>query len=235
MTDSAIRLAIHGARGRMGARLCALAQEDDRFALVASIDSSDDHRALGALSRDPATRFRLIIDFSSDAGAHAATALALEHGAALLVGTTALSAKTREGILAAASRIPVMIAPNTSLGVAAVRRLATLATTILGGYDIDIVETHHTRKKDAPSGTALAIAASVEAGGRALAPERIHAIRAGDVIGEHTLQFASEGEVIQITHRATTRDLFVRGALRAGAWLARQSVGAYSIDDSLGV
>ncbi len=220
----------------MGARIVALAEEDSRFDIVLTADRDDDTAALVAQSSDPAQRAQVIIDFSSNDGAIRAIELARAHHAALLVGTTALTDQTRAALKALASTHAVLVCANTSLGVAVMRHLAKEAARLLGPtWNVDIIETHHTKKLDAPSGTALAIADSVAAGGVPVPPDHIHALRAGDVIGEHTLQFASMGEVIQITHRATTRDLFVLGALRAAAWLAKQGPGWYSVADSLGV
>jgi 4-hydroxy-tetrahydrodipicolinate reductase len=234
MTTSPLRLAVNGAQGRMGSRIIALASEDARLQVTMPIDVGADHAALREAGRNAATRVHAIIDFSSDAGANQAMALAESHSAALLVGTTALSETTRARLRQAATTIPVMIAPNTSLGVAVVRHLAAEASRLLGAdWNVDILEYHHTRKKDAPSGTAIAIADAVRGAGREVPDDRIHAIRAGDIIGEHTLQFAAAGELIQITHRATTRDLFASGALKAARWLAAQKPGMYTIADSL--
>jgi len=119
--------------------------------------------------------------------------------------------------------------------------LAAEAARLLGseggaGFDIDIVETHHTMKKDAPSGTALRIAAALRQRGRANLPDdRIHAIRSGDIIGEHEVRFAGPGERITLIHSATSRDLFARGALQAAAFLARQPAGWYTIEQALGI
>jgi 4-hydroxy-tetrahydrodipicolinate reductase len=129
----------------------------------------------------------------------------------------------------------VLVAPNTSLGVAVTRKLARLAAELLGGsgWSVDIVESHHDRKKDAPSGTALALARALEAGGMPVPSERIHAIRAGDTIGEHEIRLAGPSERIHLMHQAVSRDLFAAGALRAAKWLHGRAAGSYSMDDVL--
>ena len=250
-SPSPIRIIVSGAGGRMGARVCALAMEDARFALVGAVEQ----RGSPALGRHAAIRpgdaapritesasfsadFRAdaVIDFSSDFGAHAAAELALRTGAALLVGTTALSESTSAALRDAAHRIAVLAAPNTSAGVAAAAILVERAARLLGpSFECAIVEAHHSAKRDAPSGTALRLAQAARAGGADLVDENIASIRAGDVIGEHTVRFAAHGEYIEITHRATTRDLFAHGALSATRWLVRQPPGWWTMNDVLGL
>lgn len=225
-----IHLAIFGANGRMGTRLCALAQRDDRFELTAALSRH-------TTEPDADTHLDVIIDFSSDAGTRQAIGLALAQRAALLVGTTGLSHETIAALEHAAKSVAVLIAPNTSLGVAVLKHLVTEAARRLGpGYQIDIIESHHAAKRDAPSGTAIRLADGIRHdGGGHLPDERIHAIRSGDVIGEHTIRFAGPGEYLECTHRATTRDLFVHGALRMAAWLADQQPGLHRIEAALGM
>jgi 4-hydroxy-tetrahydrodipicolinate reductase len=228
-----IRLLINGARGRMGAQISRMAGEDSRFYVMAQRDAGD-----ADPPRDAA--IDVVIDFSSDAGARDALRFALAHGAALLVGSTGLTDQTRRALDDAAGRIALLVAPNTSLGVAVLAHLAGEAARLLGpAFDIDIIETHHTRKTDAPSGTALRLAAALrqrggEAGAR-FADQRIHAIRSGDVVGEHEVRFAGPGERLTLIHSATSRELFVRGALHAAAFLARKPAGRYTIEQALGI
>ena len=225
-----IQLVIHGGKGRMGSRLCALAVDDSRFTLVAAVDV--DSPPPGDLSR-----VDVVIDFSSESGTSQAVKLARQWSAALLVGTTGLSAQTLVALDDASHSVPVLLAANTSLGVAVMTHLAAEAARLLGTeYDIDIVETHHAMKKDAPSGTALRIARALRDGAGVILPaERIHAMRSGDVIGEHEVIFSGLGERIKFSHSATNRDLFVLGALRAAAWLAGQQPGLYTINQALGL
>lgn len=217
----------------MGTRIIALAHSDERFNVVASVDR-DDAASADALR---AGTVDVVIDFSSDDGARRAAQLADRLGAALLVGTTALSPETLDLLEKTSQNVAVMIAANTSLGVAVLNHLAAEAARLLGSeYQIDIIESHHVMKKDAPSGTALRIAQAIrDSTGIDLPADRMHCIRAGDIIGEHTIHFAGPGERIQLSHSATNRDLFARGALRAAAWLHTQKPGLYTIEQSLGL
>lgn len=130
-----------------------------------------------------------------------------------------------------------MVAPNTSLGVAVLCHLVAEAARLLPArFDVDLVDRHHARKKDAPSGTALRIAAAMrDRGGRELPLDRCHALRGGDVVGEHEIQFAGDDQVVRISHAAGSRDVFARGALDAAAWLAGRRPGRYGIEDALGL
>lgn len=228
-----LRLCIHGARGRMGARIEHLARLDPRFTVVCAVDRDDQHRAQSLKSGS----IDAIIDFSSDDGARRAADLAPRIGAALLVGTTALSEPTRAALEHASGSIALIIAPNTSLGVAVLNHLAALAARLLGpAYAVELVESHHVMKKDAPSGTALRLAASVnDARPNALDPARIRSIREGDIVGEHRLEFVGPDDRLGLWHAATTRDLFARGALHAAHWLAPQPPGMYTIEQTLGL
>ncbi|MBM4113256.1 MAG: 4-hydroxy-tetrahydrodipicolinate reductase [Phycisphaerae bacterium] len=223
----ALRIVVHGAKGRMGTRLVALARNDTRLQLVAALDLGDDEAWIASSEGADA-----VIDFSSDLGAQSAVRVALAKRCALLVGTTALSRTTLSMFDDAAKSIPAMVAANTSLGVAVARRLVRQAAQMLGdAFDAEIVERHHRLKKDAPSGTAKLLEESLRAGGRPLEPSRIHALRGGDVIGEHAVSFCGPGEVLEIRHAATSRDLFALGALTLVSWLVRQAPGAHSVDE----
>lgn len=229
-----IRLVINGALGRMGARLSALGAADPRFTIAGAIDRDGPIDGAKAI-RDNA--FDAVIDVSSDVGARSALALARRARAAILVGTTGVSVDTLRRLDDAAGDVPVMLAANMSVGVAVMKHLAAQAARLLGpAYDATLVEFHHAAKKDAPSGTALRLAAAVEqATGRPIPPANILASRAGDIVGEHSLRLCGPGEYLEITHRATTRDLFVLGALRAAAWLVEQKPGRYSIEQAIGL
>jgi 4-hydroxy-tetrahydrodipicolinate reductase len=246
-----VRIAVMGAGGRMGARLCALALADERYEIAAALDR-EGSAALGRACAPDAGRgagpavqkaaenaafsgLDALIDFSSAAGAHASATLARTARCALLVGTTGLPEDARAALKEAARHIPVLLAPNTSLGVAALGRLVREAAAMLGhAYECSIVEAHHSQKKDAPSGTALRLAERAIEGGSALRPDQVVSVRGGDVIGEHTVRFAGPGEYIELTHRATSRDLFARGALTAAAWLKGRAPGWYTMEDVLG-
>lgn len=225
-----VKLALLGASGRMGTRIAALCGDDRRIELVARITRENKTISLGMHGCDA------VVDFSSDEGASRAVELARATGASLLVGTTGLRRETLENLRALSAAHAVIVAPNTSLGVAVTRRLARIAAELLGpaGWSADIVESHHDRKKDAPSGTALALAESLEKGGIPVGRERIHAIRAGDTVGEHEVRFAGPSERIHLMHQAGSRDLFAAGAIRAAVWLAGRAPGWYTMDDVLG-
>lgn len=248
------RVIIYGAGGRMGRRLCELASQNSSFLLCAALDregssevgqpsvagSTTAPRMASVSSLDVARGgVDVVIDFSTAESTDGAIDLALKLNAALLVGTTGLNASTSDHLKAASKTIPALLAANTSLGVAvladAAKRVAAALGGAKGGYECSIVEAHHSAKKDAPSGTAKRLAAAVRDGGGvdAIKDDQVLAIRGGDVIGEHTIRFAGPGEYIELTHRATSRDLFVRGALRAAAWLKGRPAGWYTIEDTL--
>ncbi len=236
MNHAITPIALNGAKGRMGLRIAACAADDPTVRIVALLDRGDVPAAEQQASV-PSTlaESRVVIDFSTDEGTQDAVRLARKLGAALVVGTTALSPATLDALRGAEASIPVMVCSNTSLGVAVARRLAAEAARLLGpGYDIDVIETHHTKKLDAPSGTALSLVASIAEGGRQVGKDHVHAIRAGDVIGDHIVQYAGQGEILRIQHTATTRDLFARGAIRAAKWIAGRAAGRYRIEDTFG-
>ena len=197
---------------------------------------------------------RVVIDFSVPAATRALLADCTRRGIAMVIGTTGLTAEDQNLLAAAARQIPVLQATNTSLGVNVLLAVAAQVAKQLGaGYDIEIVEAHHNQKKDAPSGTALSLAESIcQATGRSMETDLVHgrqghdakrtpgtigmhAVRLGDVVGEHTVYFATGGERIELRHVATTRDTFARGALRAAAFLAAQKPGRYTMANVLGL
>jgi 4-hydroxy-tetrahydrodipicolinate reductase len=206
------------------------------------------------LRDDLAKEAQVLIDFSIPLATRAALDLCVRHGAAMVIGTTGLSNEDHAAIDAAAQKIAVLQAPNMSLGVNLLFALAGQAAKQLGDdYDVEIVEAHHRFKVDAPSGTALGIAQAIcNSTGKDVAkdvvydrhgpdvPRRrgqigMHALRLGDVVGRHTASFATLGEELQLTHIASNRDVFVRGALRAAGWLAGKAAGRYGMADVLGL
>ena len=230
-----INLVVFGAAGRMGARVCALAHDDERFELVGEIDECNRENASAKPNDPPSGSIDAIIDFSSDAGARKATQYAIEHEAALLICTTALLPQTLDIIEVASRNLPAMIAPNTSFGVAVLIKLVTEAARLLGSdFQVNLTEIHHVLKKDAPSGTALRIAESLrKQSGIELGEAQIHSLRSGDVIGEHTVEFGGPGERIKIQHFATNRDLFAHGALKLTNWLTLQPPGLYTVEQAI--
>jgi 4-hydroxy-tetrahydrodipicolinate reductase len=178
----------------------------------------------------------VVIDFSSDSGALRALEAAERLGASLLVGTTALTEPTLAALRRGSESRAVLVSANTSLGVAVLAALVREAAAALGtGFAGAIVEAHHSAKKDAPSGTARRLADAARRAGAPLRDDQIVSVRGGDVVGEHTVRFAGPGEYIELTHRATTRDVFAVGALRAAKWLHGREPGWWAMEDVLGL
>lgn len=256
-----------GAGGRMGKAIIRCIGEGavPGISLAAAVDAAG-HPDLGhavapgvTLSADVATAAAgadAVIDFSSHlATADHATRLAAS-GKAWVIGTTGLSVGERAAVEEAARVIPVVMAPNMSLGVNLLFVLLEEAARALRGkgYDVEIIERHHRLKKDAPSGTALGLGEAVAKGldwkldevavhGRSgisadIRPDKqigFHAVRGGDFIGDHTVVFATGGESVEFSHRATSRDTFAIGSLRAAAWAAGRTPGLYTMRDVLGL
>jgi len=261
---------VAGAAGRMGSRLVALLQPESELRLVAALEAPG-HAALGrdagesagvgrlgipigadvdaALGRD-----RILIEFSVPEASLAHVREVARHGGRAVIGTTGFTAAQREELARIGTSIPLLVSPNMSVGVnVAFKVLADMARMLGDEYDVEIVETHHRFKKDAPSGTALRMAEVVATAlGRDLAKTAVYdrhdklaerarkeigmaALRSGDVVGEHTVVFGSLGERIELTHRAHSRDNFARGALRGARFIATARPGLYSMQDVLGL
>ncbi len=220
-----LKLLIHGASGRMGQALIRLAQADATLVVAATAGAADS-KQLQALPD-----FDVAVDFSSPAGFDAVLALCLARHKAFVSGTTGLSAAQFEALQQAGAHIPALWASNYSLGVAVLERLVAQAGQYLPDWQLDILESHHIHKKDAPSGTAITLgqAAQATSGKQPV----YHSLRAGDIIGEHTVQFTSHGERVELVHRATNRDIFAQGALIAAQRLAGKSKGVYRFGDLL--
>ena len=262
-----IRIAVNGAAGRMGRRLVALASAEPDMTVVAALDApghpllgrdAGELAGIGSLNLPLQTEWGqdadVLIDFSSPDGALARLKECVQRKTPALIGATGLTDQQKAQIAAAADTIPVLLAPNMSVGVNLLCNLVGEVAKALGqDYDIEITEAHHRFKKDAPSGTALRLAEKIcETTGRRIAADLvhgrhgqvgertpreigIHALRGGDIVGDHTVTFTALGERIELTHRAHTRDTFVRGALRAARFLAPQPPGAYTINHVLGL
>jgi 4-hydroxy-tetrahydrodipicolinate reductase len=236
MTPSTpIRLLIHGATGRMGAALLRLAAADRRLQAVAAASrrgaACGDVPGLATDRLGDAPAFDVAIDFSLPEAFDPLLALCRDRGAALVSGTTGLAPAQLAALDAAAASIPLVWAANFSLGVAVLAELARRAALALPGWDADIVEAHHVHKKDAPSGTALMLGRAV-ADGRG-APPHYASLRAGDIVGEHTVQLSGIGERIELVHRATDRDIFARGALEAAVRVRARGPGRHALADLL--
>lgn len=239
------RIIINGAKGRMGQALLAAAAEMS-LPIAAALDAGDD--LASALSAAD-----VVVDFSH----HAATArlieLAAARGTALVIGTTGHTAEEKQHLVRLAAQVPTVWAGNFSVGVNLLFALTRHATRVLGAdYDTEIVEMHHRFKKDAPSGTAARLLEIIleerrlgaEAlrhgrsgipGARSAGEVGVHAVRGGDVIGDHTVIYAALGERVELTHKASDRQIFARGALRAAQWVVGQKPGVYDMQHVLGL
>ncbi|MGQ9574236.1 MAG: 4-hydroxy-tetrahydrodipicolinate reductase [Thermoguttaceae bacterium] len=260
-----VRIAIHGAAGRMGRRLVALAQADPAVRLVAALESPSSTRlgedaglvaGIGPIGLKLSAQLEaqpdIVIDFSVPAALDPLLQICLERDLGLVLATTGLDAEQQARVRAAAQRIAVVWSPNMSLAVNLTMKLAQIAATALADMDADveILEHHHRFKEDAPSGTALKLGQIVAAamgqtahrhgrqgrpGPRPHAEIGYHAIRAGDDPGQHTILFAMQGEAIELTVRATNRDCYARGALSAAKYLLGKPPGLYGIEQVLGL
>jgi len=241
------RIIITGSKGSMGRALLACAPHHRELEVVGQIDQGDDlHDVIG--------RGDVVIDFSSHTATPGVAELCAAHKKAMVIGTTGHSDSGKAQIADFKSRIPIVWSSNFSTGVNALFWLTRQAAEILGaGYDMEIVEMHHRLKKDAPSGTAKSLAEILaEAresqlpkvarhGREGIVGERtreeigIHSVRGGDVVGDHTVIFATAGERVELTHKASSRETFAHGALRAALWVVRQKPGLYDMQDVLGL
>lgn len=256
-----VRLAISGASGRMGCALLSLLGDDARFELVHAVvapGSVHDGQPVFAGDADSlrythdwthAPAVDVVIDFSGLAGLALALDHCLAHGTALVSGTTGIDAALEARLADAGNSIAILRAANFSLGVAVLTRLLREASAALPGWDLEIVEAHHGRKQDAPSGTALALghaaaaarhttleAAAVysregQTGERIDGSIGFAVVRGGDIVGEHMAMLIGQGERLELGHRATDRSIFARGALQAAHWLTGRAHGHWQLDD----
>lgn len=230
------RLLIFGASGRMGRALLRIAKVDSRFELVGGVTGRSASLIEGAscaifaidqLEHTPA--FDVAIDFSQPEAFETILQFCKMRKVALVSGTTGLDDPHRKLLADSAKEIPLLWASNFSLGVAVLNDLVRRAAKTLESWDVEIAETHHIHKKDAPSGTALTLGQSVEQGGGRTPAYVSH--RDGDVIGDHTVKFSGLGEFIELRHNALDRDIFVRGALEAAYRLREKSPGLYQFSE----
>ncbi len=241
------KVIITGAKGRMGQTLVACAKKNPGLEVVAQIDQGDD---LAAVIR----KGDVVLDFSAHAATVAVAKLCARHKKALVIGTTGHTDTDTFEIKQHKAKIPIVRASNFSTGVNTLFWLTRKAAEILGpNFDIEVVEMHHRHKRDAPSGTARTLAEiladvrklhldkAARHGRSGIVGERtqteigIHSIRGGDVVGDHTVIFANTGERVELTHKASSRDTFANGALRAALWVVKQKPGLYDMQDVLGL
>jgi 4-hydroxy-tetrahydrodipicolinate reductase len=221
-----LKIAVCGATGRTGSRVAALAATDPRFHLAARVD-----RARAAEFEDEAGAVDAVVDFTAPEAAVRYAAACARTKTAFITGTTGFTVVQRAQLAAAAKKIPVFAAPNFSRGVTLMMHLASEAARRLSGFDAAVVETHHKGKKDAPSGTALRLAEAVREGRQTDAPVPTSSLRLGDVVGDHVLTFAGPFEILELSHRAESRDAFALGALEAALWAASRKPGLYDMLD----
>jgi len=247
----AIKLVISGCCGRMGRSIALLAANDAGFTLAGALETSG-HASLGrdlgmaighpadlgvrvvSDARAAMSGGDVVVEFTTPEVTVAHAQLARDLRKPMVIGTTGLSDAQLETLRLIAQAVPIVLSPNMSPGVNVLVELVQAAAQRLGEYDVEVVESHHKQKKDAPSGTAKRLA-EVLAAARKRLPGTIpvHAVRAGDIVGDHTVIFAGPSERLELTHRAHTRDVFARGALRAARFVVEQKPGLYDMSDVL--
>lgn len=261
-----MKICVAGACGRMGRRILELAAGAEDIDVVSAFDApefagtelhfgseSGNTQTIRLADASAVEQADVLIDFSVASVCVQNVESASEAGVAAVVGTTGLSTKQQEELRDLAAKVPIVFAPNMSVGVNLLFKLTSEAASLLGlDYNVEISEIHHNKKKDSPSGTAVHLAEraaealglnyekDVAHGRRGDVGERprneigMHAIRGGDVVGEHTVAFVGQGERIELTHRAHSRDNFASGALVAARFVAKADPGLYDMQDVLG-
>jgi len=234
-----IRILLVGAKGRMGKAIAAAAKNRSEVTISGKLDRSDP-LALSIHDSD------VVIDFSHTEATELVCRTCLENKKPLVLGTTGHTEEQTKLIEAAAQAVPILFAPNFSVGVNALFWLTRKVAELLGpDFDLEIVEMHHRSKKDSPSGTAKRLG-EILIKARSHGRKRpngegphdeigMHSLRGGDVVGEHTVIFAGQGERLELIHRASNRETFALGALRAAQWIVGKSPGLYSMQDVLGL
>ncbi len=241
-----MRLHVHGGNGRLGRAIVRIANESGDFKVSVSGRKEEQER----FDAD----WDVVVDVSQPAGTIAMIDRCKKNGIPIVIGTTGHSAAEIEQIRSASSQVAVLLSPNFSIGVNLLFWLAERTSGILGpDFDTEILELHHRLKKDSPSGTAKRLGEIIAKtrdleydkasrhGREGLVGERtrdeigLHAVRGGDIVGEHTVYFIGPDERIELTHRASSRDVFARGALRAAQWLVGKPANCYDMQDLLGL
>ncbi len=265
-----LNVVVTGAAGRMGTQVVRLVRTTEGMALSGAVERpgapavGQDAGTLagigpaGVLVVDALAKALggagVVIDFTSHECSAANAELCAQRGVPIIIGSTGFTPEAKARVAAAARKIPIVLAPNMSVGVTVLFELVKTAAKVLGeGYDVEIVEIHHKKKRDAPSGTAVRLGeVAAEALGRdpkdALAYARhgilgerppwqigVQTLRGGDVVGEHTVYFCGEGERLELTHRAASREQFARGAIRAAQWIGGRPAGLHDMADVLGL
>jgi 4-hydroxy-tetrahydrodipicolinate reductase len=221
-----VKICVSGSEGKMGSRIIDLAKEDPELEVAAGFDV-DGNAKLGIEACE------CLIDFTAPKATMEHIALCEKLKKAIVIGTTGLSEEDKVKIKEASANIPVVFSPNMSVGVNLLFKLIEEASKILGeDYEVNIVEAHHAEKKDAPSGTAKEMSRIVKSikGDKEIP---IDSVREGEIVGEHTITFESDVDLLEITHSAKTRDIFVKGALKAAKFVAGKKHGLFTMKDVL--
>ncbi len=223
-----VKILISGSKGKMGSRILDLAKDDKEIEVAGSFDIGEDPSGLMSVCD-------CMVEFTSPQATIEHLELCEKYEKAVVIGTTGLTASEQSRIKESSKKIPVVFSPNMSIGVNLLFKMVHDAAMTLGpDYHAQIIEAHHVHKKDAPSGTAKEIARIVKSlKGHTDVP--IESIREDEIVGEHTITFESPFDIIELTHSAKTRDIFVKGALQAAKWIVGKSAGLYSMKDVLGL
>lgn len=247
-----MKVLLHGCNGKMGRVMTRIVGEEPDMEIICGVDKDPGkaqnpypvYNSLSDVKESP----DVLIDFSHHSSLEAILDFGISRKIPLVICTTGFSAEQREKMAEASSKVPILTSANMSLGINLILTLVEQAASVLGdGFDIEIIEKHHNQKLDSPSGTALMIADAVNArmngrmeyvfGRHSRTARRqkheigIHAVRGGAIVGEHSIIFAGQGEVIEITHSALSRDVFAYGAIRAARFIVGKSPGLYSMKD----
>ncbi len=249
-----VRLGVTGATGRMGREVIAAAADHEDCEVAFAVNRAPTDETVDGVTVEPASEFdslvvdrepTVVIDFTGPESAIEYAEACADAGVAFVTGTTGFSEDDRESLADASEQVAVLHAPNFARGVQALVNVVGEAVQNLPGYDVELVETHHNQKRDAPSGTANRLLEEIEANGefegrthgrkgedpREGAEIGVHALRAGDVTGEHEIILAGNHEEVRLTHRAEDRGVFAAGAVDAAVWIAGQKAGQYEFAD----
>ncbi|ELY59050.1 4-hydroxy-tetrahydrodipicolinate reductase [Natronolimnohabitans innermongolicus] len=252
-----VGIGVTGATGRMGQEVIAAVADHDDCEVAFAVNREPDGEAVDGVEIEPAAEFdslvverdpTVVIDFTGPESALGYAEACVDADVAFVTGTTGFDDDQLESLEAAADEIPLLHAPNFARGVQALVNVVGEAVRNLPGYDVELVETHHNGKRDAPSGTANRLLDEIEANGEFTerthgregdqpreGPEiGVHALRAGDVTGEHEILLAGNHEEVRLTHRAEDRGVFAAGAVDAAVWIAGQKAGRYDFTDVIG-
>ena len=235
-----LKIVVCGAAGKMGKLIIEKVLSDKELELAGAIETKG-HGAIG----QPVGKIKItdnieevvklsdvVIDFTNPDATLEHLEFVQLYKIGFIIGTTGISKDRVEKIKTVSKEIPIAFSPNMSVGVNLLFKIVSEVAAAIPGYDVEIIEAHHNQKKDAPSGTALKLAEIIKTYKKEIG---IHSIRAGDIVGEHTVVFAANGERIELVHRAHTRDTFAAGAVKAAKWIFGKNPGLYTMSNVLGL